>query len=302
MRQDIAFEAEGTKLRGWLYAPEKAAGPAPAIVMAHGFSAVKEQYLDLFAERFCAAGFAVLVFDHRNFGASDGEPRQEADPIQQIRDYRDAITYMRGRDEVNADAVGVWGTSYSGGHVLVVGAIDRRVRCVVSQVPAVSGSATMRRFVRGDTRAGLAEAFEADRVARFGGAAPTLMPVVAEDPTAPCALPGYDSFTFFFGSRKRAPAFRNEVTMRSVEMIAEYEPGIYASMISPTPLMLIVADQDWITPTDLALEMYEQAREPKRLVFLKGGHFTPYVEHRDEACASAIDWFEQHLLATKRQM
>ena len=139
MRQDIEFNAEGTTLRGWLFTPDSGNRPFPTIVMAHGFSAVKEMYLDSYAEIFAQAGLAALVFDNRNFGASDGEPRQEIDPWVQVRDYRHAITYARTRPEVNRDAIGVWGSSYSGGHALVLGAIDRRVKCVVSQVPLTSG-------------------------------------------------------------------------------------------------------------------------------------------------------------------
>ncbi len=96
MRRDIAFNAEGTMLHGWLYVPDDTAvAKHPVIVMAHGFTAVKEQYLDRYAEVFASAGLAVLVFDNRNFGASGGEPRQEIDPVQQVRDYRHAITYAR---------------------------------------------------------------------------------------------------------------------------------------------------------------------------------------------------------------
>src|SRR5215211_3699370 len=150
MRHDVEFDAEGVTLRGWLYVPDGATGLSPAIVMAHGFSAVKEMYLDAFAEVFAQAGMAALVFDNRNFGASDGEPRQEIDPWVQVRDYRHAITYARTRDEVDGARIGIWGSSYSGGHVLVVAAIDRRVKCVVSQVPAISGSQGFRRLVRAD--------------------------------------------------------------------------------------------------------------------------------------------------------
>ena len=134
-------------MRGWFYLPDDADSHVPTIVMAHGFSAVKEQYLDDFAQAFASSGLGALVFDNRNFGASDGEPRQEIDPIQQIRDYRHAITFARTLSEVDRDRIAVWGTSFSGGHVLVVGAIDRRVRCVVSQVPTISGSsAALRRM------------------------------------------------------------------------------------------------------------------------------------------------------------
>ena len=140
MRKDIAFKTEdGVTLRGWLYLPDRAAGRVPAVVMAHGFSAVKEMYLDRFAEAFAAGGLGALVFDNRNFGASDGEPRQHIDPWQQVRDYRDAITFAGTLAEVDADRIGVWGSSYSGAHVVVLGAIDRRVKCVVAQVPLISG-------------------------------------------------------------------------------------------------------------------------------------------------------------------
>ena len=134
MRKDIEFKTEdGIKLRGWHYLPERRTGKVPTIVMAHGFSAVKEMYLDRFADAFAAAGLGALVFDNRNFGASDGEPRQEIDPWQQVSDYRDAITFAETLPETDPARIGIWGSSYSGGHVMVVGAIDRRVKCVVAQ-------------------------------------------------------------------------------------------------------------------------------------------------------------------------
>ena len=107
-RRDIEFDAEGVTLRGWFYPAEGASGTAPTIVMAHGFSAVKEMYLDAYAEVFAAAGLNALVFDNRNFGASDGEPRQEIDPWAQVRDYRHAITYAGTLSESD-DRIGVWG-------------------------------------------------------------------------------------------------------------------------------------------------------------------------------------------------
>src|SRR5437764_2703088 len=124
-RTDVESNAEGTTLRGWLYRPD-GDGPVPGVVMAHGFSAVKEMYLDSFAEVFAAAGVAALVFDNRNFGASDGEPRYEIDPWAQVRDYRHAISYLQTVPGIDRDRIGVWGSSYSGGHALVLGAITRR--------------------------------------------------------------------------------------------------------------------------------------------------------------------------------
>ncbi len=295
MRTDIQFDAEGCVLRGWHYMPDGARGAVPTIVMAHGFSAVKEQYLDSFAVAFAAAGFGVIVFDNRNFGASEGVPRGEIDPIQQIRDYRHAITFAMTLEQVDPERIGIWGTSYSGGHVLVVAAIDRRVRCVVSQVPTISGSVSAQRRTRGDRIEGQTAAFNADRLGRFQGKAPRMIPVVSQDDGAACALPGKEAWAFFMGDQERSAAYRNAVTLRSAEMSREYEPGAWIAQISPTPLLMIVADADWVTPTDLALEAYGRAREPKALTMIPGGHFVPYVARFSAASGAAVAWFRQHL-------
>jgi fermentation-respiration switch protein FrsA (DUF1100 family) len=295
-RRDIEFDAEGVTLRGWFYGADGASGAAPTVVMAHGFAAVKEMYLDRFAEVFAAAGLNALVFDNRNFGASDGEPRQEIDPVQQVRDYRHAITYASALDEVDPTRIGAWGSSYSGGHVLVLGAIDRRVKAVVAQVPLVSGSANVAELVRADFRAGFRQMFDDDRAARFRGDPPAMVPVVAEDPLAPSALPTPDSWTWFTETGKtRAPSWKNEVTLRTVEMLGEYEPAAYIARISPTPLLLVVAREDHLTPAHLAIDAYERAREPKRLAILPGGHFDAYVDGFGVASAPARDWFVEHL-------
>ncbi|AVD89959.1 alpha/beta hydrolase [Pseudomonas sp. SWI44] len=297
MRTDISFKTtDGLTLKGWLFTPQNGASRHPAIVMAHGFTAVKEQYLDRYAEVFAAQGFAVLVYDNRNFGASEGQPRQEADPLLQVRDYRDAITYVSSLDDVDAARIGIWGSSYSGGHVLQVAAFDRRVKCVSSQVPAISGSADVRMAVRPDLMPGLIEAFEADRAARYAGDHALVMEVVNEDPKSDCALPGQDCFDFFTGSQRSvAPAWRNEVTLKSIEMLNEYEPGYAVDRISPTPLQMIVALKDTVTVPDAALKAYESALQPKNLVLLKCGHFDPYLSEFEASSTAAVEWFKRHL-------
>jgi uncharacterized protein len=297
MRKDIDFKTEdGVTLRGWLYVPDRVAGPVPTVVMAHGFSAVKEMYLDRYAEVFAAAGLGALVFDNRNFGTSDGEPRQHIDPWQQIGDYRDAITFAETLPEVDRNRIGVWGSSYSGGHVLVIGAIDRRVKCVVSQVPLISGHRNARRLIRADFIAPLQAQFADDRRARYAGKTPAMIPVVAQDPMAPCVLATPDSWQWFSETGKtRAPGWRNEVTLRSVELFTEYEPGVYVEWVSPTPLMMVVAAGDHLTVSDEALAAYARALEPKKLTLLAGGHFDAYVKDFDQSSVPARDWFVQHL-------
>jgi len=296
MRHDIEINAEGVILRGWLYRPQGTSAEVPAVVMAHGFSAVKEMYLDRYAEVFSRAGLATLVFDNRNFGASGGEPRGEIDPWQQIRDYRHAITWVRRQPGINRAQIGVWGSSYSGGHVMVVGAIDRRVKSVVAQVPLISGSRNLARLVRADLMAPLRTQFEADRDARFEGRPPAMISVVSPEPGGAAVLPTADSWEWFTQTAKeRAPAWQNQVTLRTVEMLSEYEPGAYIERISPTPLMIVVAAHDHLTIADETFAAYNRALEPKRLVLLKGGHFDAYVKEFEQSSTAARDWFVQHL-------
>jgi uncharacterized protein len=292
-RSDIDFNTDGVTLRGWLYRPVPSSA-APVIVMAHGFSAVKEMYLDKFAEVFANAGFAVVVFDHRNFGASDGSPRQEINPWQQIEDYRHAITYAATLPGVDPNRVGVWGTSYSGGHVLVVAATDRRVKCVVAQVPTISGHDAGQRRVQANRLPALLSAFTEDRQRRQAGDAPALIKVIGGPDDSP-VFSQQDAVAFFSHGGEIAPSWRNEVTLRTIEWFRAYEPGAHITHISPTPLLMIVGTSDHITDTDLELAAYNRALEPKKLVLLPCGHFDPYVSYFPQSSKAAVEWFSAHL-------
>jgi fermentation-respiration switch protein FrsA (DUF1100 family) len=166
---------------------------------------------------------------------------------------------------------------------------------VVAQVPTISGSANALRRARPDLVKAVHRRFEADRAARYRGDPPAMVPVYTNDAAAACALPGEEAWEHYQRALLVAPGRRNDVTLRSLEMAREYEPGVYVSRISPTPFLMIVADQDTITPTDLALEAYGRALEPKKLLMLRGGHFTPYTDLFAAAASSASDWFSEHL-------
>jgi cephalosporin-C deacetylase-like acetyl esterase len=164
-REDVSFQtADSVTLRGWFYKPSSAPSTLPCLVMAHGFSALKEMDLDTFAEFFTSnLPLTCLVYDNRGFGDSDGkegQPRHEILPAQQTSDYSDAITYAQSRVEVDKNRIGIWGSSYSGGHVLWVGAVDRRVKAVLCQVPCVDGWTTFHRLIRPDFIAGLNQLFQ----------------------------------------------------------------------------------------------------------------------------------------------
>src|SRR5260370_28015176 len=135
MRRDIEFNAEGLTRRGWFVVPDGEKKPVPTIVMAHGFSCTKEMFLDKYAEVFVKDGFAVLIYDNRNFGDSDGQPRLEVDPYNQIRDYRHAITYASSLPEVDSSRIGIWRTSYTGGMLRQSSALATRVQSALFPRP-----------------------------------------------------------------------------------------------------------------------------------------------------------------------
>lgn len=293
-RRNIEFEGEdGVNLRGWLYEPD-GDGRRPAITMAHGFAAVKEHDLDGFAQAFADAGFVVLVHDHRNFGASAGTPRQDIDPWRQIADWRRAVTFLEMQPSVDAERIGIWGTSFAGGHALVLGATDRRIKVVVAQVPTISGFDQGQRRVSPDDTAALEAAFAADDRRPFPSGSLNTTRVVSGNPEEPSAYRSQDAIDFYTQPSAREH-WVNEITLRSTRAARSYEPGIWAPRVSPTPVLFIVALQDTVTVTDLALRAYEDALEPKRLVTLRGGHFVPYQTEFPTASTAAVAWFQHHL-------
>ena len=282
MRRDIIIEANGEKLAGWFY---PATTDAPLIIMSHGFSALMAMGLDDYAATFAKAGFAVLVYDHRNYGASSGWPRNETDPWQQVEDMRAVISHARNLNGVDRDRIGLWGTSYSGGHALVVAALDDRVKCVVSQVPLVSGQRTFDAWVPEKSRARFLERLAADRAARARGEPPAV---------TPAALPGSETAEWAEAVDKDG-TYANQITLRSLDLLRGYEPISFVSRIAPTPLLLIVADQDTQTPVAWQREAFEMAAEPKKLVTLAGRHYDPYTLLLNESRQAALDWFRENL-------
>jgi fermentation-respiration switch protein FrsA (DUF1100 family) len=294
-RQDVEFRVEGDViLRGWLFVPD-GPGPHPAITMAHGFAGVKEHGLDRFATAFADSGFVVLVHDHRGFGASDGTPRYDIDPWVQIADWRRAITFLESQPSVDPGRIGLWGSSYAGGHAIVLGATDRRLRAVVAQVPTISGYQQSLRRVAPDQVSSLEAAFADDERRQFRGMSPATQAVVSADPLVPAAYRAPDAVAFYHQPVPEG-VWDNIVTLRSSSAARMYEPGIWVARVSPTPLLMVVATRDTITLTDLALGAYESALQPKRLVTIDGDHFDPYGARFSDASSAAIAWFTEHLV------
>jgi fermentation-respiration switch protein FrsA (DUF1100 family) len=217
----------------------------------------------------------------------------------QIADWRRAISFLENHPAVDADRIGLWGTSYAGGHAIVLGATDRRLRAVVAQVPTISGYQQSLRRVAPEQVPALEAAFADDERQRFHGAPPATQAVVSADPTVPAAYRSADAVAFY---NQPVPegVWENSVTLRSSRAARMYEPGTWVSRVSPTPLLMIVGLHDTITVADLALSAYEQALQPKQLVTIDGDHFDPYLGSFAGASGAATAWFTEHLVKPEK--
>jgi len=294
MRKDINFDSQGLRCSGWLYVPDnlKTGAKEPAIVMANGFTGVKEQILPDFAAKFVDAGFVTMVFDYRYFGDSEGEPRSQNFPLELVEDCRNAITWVSGQPEVDSQRIGIWGTSYGGGLVLYAGTYDRRIKAVVSQVP-YAPSPEQRRTRNPQNWDNMGKILLQDRIERYKTGVVNYMKVVAPEGES-CVLPGREAYDEYMDGKK--PNWRNRVTLESLEKMREFDPVSMIHMMSPTALLFIAAERDSFFPLDLVKAIYEKAREPKAITVLPIKHFEAYSEPwLSRAANVAIDWFRQHL-------
>lgn len=204
---------------------------------------------------------------------------------------------LEARPEVDPLRIGLWGTSYAGGHAIVLGATDRRLRCVVAQVPTISGYEQGLRRVSPDAFPALEHAFEDDERSQLRGEPLRRQAIVSADSSVLAAYRSKDALDFYL-QPVSAGLWENEITLRSTRAARMYEPGNWISRVSPTPLLVVVASEDKMTVTDLALAAYERALEPKRLALIPGGHFDPYLEQFPLAEPAATGWFREHLLNT----
>ena len=296
MRENIEFTSKGVLCKGWLYIPDNLTEEktAPGIVMAHGFAGVKEMGLAGFAEHFEVAGFVTLVFDYRFWGESNGEPRNQIFALEMVEDYRNAITWLSSRSEVDPNRIGVWGSSYSGGLCLYVGTHDKRVKAVVAQVPSTLNPIS-RQEKDPDAWDRIGELLIQDRVQRYKTGGASYMKIVAPE-GEPCVLPDKDAYEWYMEFKEFAPSWQNEVTLESLEKVREFDPVSLIHLMAPTALLLIAGENDNLVPIKAVRETFEKALEPKSLHVLPITHFVPYKDPwLSKVAGLATDWFQKHL-------
>lgn len=303
MRRDVEFESGGDTVRGWLYTPDDGNGRHPLIVMAGGWCYVKELVQPRYAEMFAEAGFAALLFDYRNFGSSGGSRRQHIDPQMQLEDYRNAVSFAETLDGVDAARIGAWGLSYSGGHVLILGATDPRIKCVASQIPVVDGYRNMRRVHGTIGFRAFQELLLEDRRRRFQTGEDGTLPHAAPDPLSEVSTwPFAETYeTFVKLKASEAPAYQNLSTIESAELLMSYSIEPFLSRLLDVPTLVVVAEGDDLTLWDLEIDAYNRIpTQKKRLVVIGSStHMTLYSDRSllQQAAQTATDWFVEHLSA-----
>lgn len=263
----IEFRSGSDTCKGVLTRPEGAKTDVPLVIMAGGWCYTKEIVMPWYSKFFEDLGCATLRFDYRRFGESTGEPRQHINPWDQIEDYRNALTFAETLPGIDHSRTGVWGISYSGGHVLIVAALDSRAAFAISTIPVVDGYQTMRR-VHGETRfALLNRMILEDRRGRFQGKPGGRMPMSPEkDPNLELtSWPFPHVYAGFAGIKaKEAPRHEHWNTIESVELLLQYKVAPFCERIVETPVMMTLAAGDNITSADLEAETFNAITNPNK--------------------------------------
>ena len=269
-REDIAFPSGGLACAGWFYQTHRR-GSQPAVVMAHGLAGVKEMRLDAYAERFCQAGYHVLVFDYCHFGASEGQPRQLLDIGRQHQDWLAAVSFARSRPEVDETRIALWGSSLSGGHVIAV-AEEVAPRAVIAQVPHVDGLASVRALGPGQATR-LAAHGLVDAARGVLGLTPHYVP--ASGPPRSLALMTAPEASGYLALVPEGHSFDQRVTARFALRVGLYSPGRTLRSLD-LPVLVQVGSEDQTTPPGPATKAARS--NPKvTLSTYATGHFEPYT-------------------------
>jgi len=297
--ETVSIPSAGEQLEALLYLPD-GDGPHPAVVMAGGWCYVKELAQPSFAEVFRDAGFAALIFDYRYFGGSGGEPRRHIDPWGQIEDYRNAISWMARRDDVDEERIGAWGISYSGAHVLVLGALDPRVAALCSVVPVIDGWDNLRLSHGTVSLRVLLKALEEARARLYETGEQTYIDHQPSELGAVGTFPfPHSRDTFKRLKASEAPAYEGSATATSTELLLAYSVRPFLSRLVATPALICVAEGDDHTHWDLAAEAFNEipGQRKKFHVVPRSTHLTLYEDEptRRGIAAVAAEWFGEHL-------
>jgi pimeloyl-ACP methyl ester carboxylesterase len=289
------FMSKGIRCDGDLLLPEGVTGP-PVVIMAHGLAAQKNFGLMLYAERFVKRNMAVFLFDYRTFGQSDGTPRQIVDPFSHLEDWKAAISHVRTIREIDCGRIALWGSSFAGGHVIAVAADDDKITAVVSQVPFVSGSASIKMKSINDILESTVYGLY-DLIRNTLGLSPHYSPVIAR-PGSFAAMNSAESYDGFMSIAGNDPRWENKMTSRAFVKMAFYNPAGKAKNVKAPVLIMAAKDDSLIS----IVATRKCAGKLKRgeLVVMDCKHFAPYTGDTFlKYIDTQVRFLEKHLIREK---
>ena len=293
-RHSVSYKVDGITIKGWLYLPELSKQQVPCIVLNTGFGGTKDMILERYALKFIDAGFAVLSYDYRYFGESEGTPRQMYSVNRQIEDLLGAVRYLKTREEIDEKKIAVWGTSAAGGYGLIAAAKDSDIACIIGQCPGLDNDADNKIvFKREGFLYFLKLLIHAQRDkgrSRFNLTSHTI-PIVGQPHTtaihtAPGAFQGY--------SELATKNFINEVCARLI-LIRHPNPIDYAEKLDCPALFQICEKDEFVSA-----KSYKKSEEilGGKATFSRFpiGHFDIYKnKYFEQVVKEQIDFLNKHL-------
>jgi dipeptidyl aminopeptidase/acylaminoacyl peptidase len=293
-RDEVTFySGPQLKLYAELYTPDGTPpdGGHPAVVLCLGYRPVFGMFAPKYAQYLAERGYAVLAFEYRGFGRSEG-PKWRHIAHEQLEDVRNAVSYLASLDQVDAGRIAVWGdASFGGAHAVMAGALDDRVRCVVATTPFADGEALLR-----STRApweweDFMARVEADRRARVNGAGEDVRPevIINFEPASHVRAANH---------AKTHPELGQLMypLSETTDAILAYKPVEAAAKLDHTPILVIGAELDRTVPIEHSRMLYDAATGPKKLVVLRGaGHSEVHGARLEQVIDIGLDWFATHL-------
>jgi acetyl esterase/lipase len=249
--------------------------------MAHGLGGIRQVALPSYARAFAQAGYCVLAFDYRCWGESQGEPRELVSIPQQLEDWQNAITYARTLPSVDPSRVALWGTSFSGGHVIVTAARDHTIAAVAAQCPMMDGLAAAAHYVRYAglwlgirlITKGILDLFHA-----VTGRSPIYVPTIAP-PGSLGLMSSHDAEAGFnrLLEASEIDDYEKRACARFALNMGMYRPIRYAKKVT-CPTLIIVCNNDSVAPSSAAVATAKRMGSRAQLIHTDLGHFDIYLD------------------------
>lgn len=288
MHNTINFFSEGSKIAGHLYLPNSETAISPAIILCQGFAGVKELLLPAFARYFSERGYAVLCFDYRGFGESEGE-RGRLVPEYQIRDIQNAITYLQSREDIDREKIGLWGSSFGGANAIVTAARDRRVKCLCVQLTFGDGERVITGAMSPEEKSKFLDTIfkmQQKKVTTNKELMVSIHKVLTDE----------QSKAFYNEKVASFPALEIKIPFLTVAETMGHKPESFLDDLN-IPIHIVSADHDGVNPPLESQTLYEKAHEPKAHLVVEGAsHYEVYEGEYFELVANAqIEWFGRYL-------